>query len=682
MFNLCLYIKYHLSLLIFKIETFNEEQNEALAKLNEVLIPIDIIFSYFYSAKNLNDSQKLNYILYFIRFSYVDVNIDKSYAKIITNDGFYYSKLLQLDNIFRHFWQLSETVQQNLLNSSSKIDANEVDAITGNEKKSSNILYCYFSYIDKCPSNILRHKLPSDDESNELLTLDRTIIVTLSLLPHYINFSLFNLWEKSYFSLLLFYENQIIQTILYESWCNIFKYINNAIQTNHIKQLYNLLILFKNTSLQSTIKTLLIKLIRINMLSNSNNSGNNNNSIIKELFSITTQDICSSEVENKLMILNMLNVDDLYYKDSNIYKTALEIWENILCPLLEHPDEKIALWAFKKCSLPISIIRGYLDHDGILSLSPQEIKKLQDVSIVLLGNCKSAAQADIQGLLEEEDKMNPYLTFKTLESLIELCISLITEYSPKNVIKILEIIENWHFKVPYLKYELIPHVSILNFLSSCGQIDFTTKYINKAGELLELLYHTYFDSSNWVLRHQAFLSITQFGVTTIHSELLKKIVTEPYQQQFINIVSGIPIYEKNKNINIIYNEENKNNQTISVKEYKNYFEKELEKANFKIQDDDMLIDNNNENNKNISNTSVSSKGNTSKENNSDNNTNKNQTTEMQKCIHSLKECIQYLEQIQKNNYSDNSELISNNEIISLKLHIDTFTDNIKKRFSK
>jgi len=96
----------------------------------------------------------------------------------------------------------------------------------------------------------------------------------------------------------------------------------------------------------------------------------------------------------------------------------------------------------------------------------------------------------------------------------------------------------------------------------------------------------------------------------------------------------------------------------------------------------MLIDNNNENNKNISNTSVSSKGNTSKENNSDNNSNKNQTTEMQKCIHSLKECIQYLEQIQKNNYSDNSELISNNEIISLKLHIDTFTDNIKKRFSK
>jgi len=41
--------------------------------------------------------------------------------------------------------------------------------------------------------------------------------------------------------------------------------------------------------------------------------------------------------------------------------------------------------------------------------------------------------------------------------------------------------------------------------------------------------------------------------TTIHSELLKKIVTEPYQQQFINIVSGIPIFEKNKNVIIINN---------------------------------------------------------------------------------------------------------------------------------
>jgi len=171
--------------------------------LNEVLLPIDLIFSHFLLAKDLSDTQKLNYILYFIRFSYVDININKSYEKILSNDGFYYSKLLQFDSIFRLFWQLSETVQQNLLNPFSKIDSSEVDAVTGDEIKSSSILYCYFTYIDKCPSNIIRHKLPSDDESNEILTLDRTIIVTLSLLPHYINFSLFNLWEKVLLLLLL-----------------------------------------------------------------------------------------------------------------------------------------------------------------------------------------------------------------------------------------------------------------------------------------------------------------------------------------------------------------------------------------------------------------------------------------------------------------------------------------------
>ncbi|KAL6593220.1 hypothetical protein U3516DRAFT_834422 [Neocallimastix sp. 'constans'] len=676
-FNLCLYIKYHLSILVFKYETFNEEQNSALASLNEVLLPIDLIFSHFLLAKDLSDTQKLNYILYFIRFSYVDININKSYEKILSNDGFYYSKLLQFDSIFRLFWQLSETVQQNLLNPFSKIDSSEVDAVTGDEIKSSSILYCYFTYIDKCPSNIIRHKLPSDDESNEILTLDRTIIVTLSLLPHYINFSLFNLWEKNYFSLLLFYENQIIQTILCESWCNIFKYLNNDIQINHIKQLYNLLILFKNTSLQNSIKTLLFKLIRINIL-NSNNENNNNNSIIKELFSITSHDVCSTEVENKLMILNLLNADDLYYRDSKTYKIALEIWEDILCPLLEHPDEKIALYAFKKCSLPIKVIQKYLDNDGILSLSPQEIKKLQDVSIVLLGNCKTAIQADIKEPVKEDEKLNAYLTFKSLESLIDISISLISEYLPENVIKILEIIDNWHFKVPYLKYELIPHVSIINFLSSCGKVDFTLKYINKASDYLVSLYHTYFDSSNWVLKHQAFLSITQFGVTTIHSELLKKIVTEPYQQQFINIVSGIPIFEKNKNINILYKEESRNNSTTTIKEYENYLENEIKKVNIKIKDnnnDKTLKDNKNENNENISDTFNSSNN----HNNNNNNSNDKPTTEIQKCINSLNECIQCLKQIQRN---DNLELIPNNEVFSLKLHIDNFTDIIKKQLNK
>jgi len=39
---------------------------------------------------------------------------------------------------------------------------------------------------------------------------------------------------------------------------------------------------------------------------------------------------------------------------------------------------------------------------------------------------------------------------------------------------------------------------------------------NKASDYLVSLYHTYFDSSNWVLKHQAFLSITQFGVVNFH----------------------------------------------------------------------------------------------------------------------------------------------------------------------
>ncbi|OUM65733.1 hypothetical protein PIROE2DRAFT_7239, partial [Piromyces sp. E2] len=251
-------------------------------------------------------------------------------------------------------------------------------------------------------------------------------------------------------------------------------------------------------------------------------------------------------------------------------------------------------------------------------------------------------------------------TFKTLESLIDISISLISEYTPENVIKILEIIDNWHFKVPYLKYELIPHVSIINFLSSCGQVDFTSKYINKASELLELLYHTYFNSSSWLLKHQAFLSITQFGVTTIHSEILKKIVTEPYQQQFINIVSGIPIFEKNKNINISYSQENKNDQLISLKEYQNYLEKELEKINSQLQvnkQDEMQIDNikieNGQNSSNAPNT---------KDQN-------HQSSELQRCIDSLKECIKNLEQIQNsnNNNTSTAEPISNNEVFSLKI---------------
>ncbi|ORX63693.1 hypothetical protein BCR32DRAFT_307378 [Anaeromyces robustus] len=547
--NLCLYIKYRLSLLFFKLETFNEEQSEALARLNDVVIPIDFIFSYFFSSKDLSDTQKLSYILYFIRFSYVDINVEKSYDKILTIDGFYYSKLLQLDVILRHFWQLSDTIQKSLLNASSYLDESEIDKIIDKETIiNPSILYSYFNYISKCPSNLIRNEISSDDELNEITTPEKNIIITLSLLPHYIHSSLFNLWEKHYFSVLIRYENQIIQTILVESWCNIFKYLNNNIQINHIKQLYQLLILLNNTFVKNKIKTLLFKLIRINVLMN------NDNNIIKELFSLSTtstKDICSTDVENKLMILNILNMDDLYYKNDQTYKVSLEIWEKILCPLLEHPNEKIALLAFKKCSLPIKAIQKYLDNNGILSLSPEEIKKLQDVSIVLLGNCKTAIQADLKEPISEDEKMNAYLTFKTLESLIDISISLITEYNPENVIKILEIIDNWHFKVPYLKYELIPHASIINLLSACGQVDFTSKYINQASELLELLYHTYFNSSSWILKHQAFISITQFGVTTCHPEILKKIVSEPYQQQFINIVSGVPIFEKNKDVNII-----------------------------------------------------------------------------------------------------------------------------------
>lgn len=128
------------------------------------------------------------------------------------------------------------------------------------------------------------------------------------------------------------------------------------------------------------------------------------------MFSLTSsKDICSAEIEQKFSILNMLNTNDLYYRDDQIYKTALNIWENVLCPLLEHPDEKIALSAFKKCSLPIKIMQKYLDNNGILSLSPQEIKKLQDVSIVLLGNCKTAIQADLKESSEEDEKLNAYL---------------------------------------------------------------------------------------------------------------------------------------------------------------------------------------------------------------------------------------------------------------------------------
>ncbi|OUM56195.1 hypothetical protein PIROE2DRAFT_19305, partial [Piromyces sp. E2] len=339
---------------IYKIE-----QIGALAKLNEVVVPIDIIFSHFFSSKNLDDKQKLNYILYFIRFSYVDVNVNNNYEKILSSDNFYYSKLLQLDVILRHFWQLSESIQQHLLNTSSSIDDSETKNRSGEEYASPNILYYYFNCIDKCPSDLIRHDLPLSDENDEISTLDKTIITTLSLLPHYIHYSLFSFWEKHYFTMLIQYENQIILTILVESWCNVFKYLDNDIQ---------------------------------------------------DLYSISSsQDICSTEVEQKLNLLNMLNMNDLYYRDEQTYKIALEIWENVLCPLLEHPDEKIALYAFKKCSLPIKAIQKYLDNNGILLLSSQEIKKLQDVSIVLLGNCKTAIQADLKEPIEEDEQMNAYL---------------------------------------------------------------------------------------------------------------------------------------------------------------------------------------------------------------------------------------------------------------------------------
>lgn len=165
-----------------------------------------------------------------------------------------------------------------------------------------------------------------------------------------------------------------------------------------------LLIILKDTTAQDSIKTLLYKLIRINI------QINNNDTIVKSLYSISSpQDICSAEVEQKLSLLNMLNMNDLYYRDEQIYKIALEIWENVLCPLLEHPDENIALYAFKKCSLPIKTIQKYLDNNGILSLSSQEIKKLQDVSIVLLGNCKTAIQADLKEPIGEDEQMNAYL---------------------------------------------------------------------------------------------------------------------------------------------------------------------------------------------------------------------------------------------------------------------------------
>ncbi|ORX55974.1 hypothetical protein BCR36DRAFT_280670, partial [Piromyces finnis] len=264
-------------------------------------------------------------------------------------------------------------------------------------------------------------------------------------------------------------------------------------------------------------------------------------------------------------------------------------------------------------------------------------------------------------------------SFKTLESLIDISISLISEYAPGDVIKILEIIENWHFKVPYLKYELIPHVSIINFLSSCGQVDFSSKYINKATELLELLYHTYFNSNNWVLKHKAFLSITQFGVTTIHSEILKTIVTEPYQQQFINIVSGVPIFEKNKNIKITYKQENKNEQVLSLKKYQDCLKKELEKINLNLQinqQDKIQLDNNdNKNDIDIIDIPKTKDLN-------------NQSSEIQECIDSLKECIKNLEQINTSNDSSVSELKSNKEIYSLKLYVDNINDSIKKQLIK
>jgi len=162
------------------------------------VVPIDIIFSHFFTSENLEDKQKLNYILYFIRFSYVDVNVNTNFEKILSSDNFYYSKLFQLDVILRHFWKLSESVQQNLLNTSSAID--DSDAKTenriGEEGINSNILYCYFNCINKCPSDLIRHDLPSSDETDEISTLDKTIITTLSLLPHYIHYTLFYFWEK------------------------------------------------------------------------------------------------------------------------------------------------------------------------------------------------------------------------------------------------------------------------------------------------------------------------------------------------------------------------------------------------------------------------------------------------------------------------------------------------------
>jgi len=187
-----------LSVLFFKYHTFNEEQVSALAKLNDAAVAIDKIFSHYYSSESLNDTQKLNYIIYLIRFSYVDVNIDESYEKILTSDNFYFTKLIPFDEIFRHFWQLSDSIQRSLLNDSTQID----DVVTDNSNSEGgntipNILYSYFNYIDKCPSDLLRHQIPGDsDDSDEMSTFDKTIIITLSLLPHYIHHSLFSYWEK------------------------------------------------------------------------------------------------------------------------------------------------------------------------------------------------------------------------------------------------------------------------------------------------------------------------------------------------------------------------------------------------------------------------------------------------------------------------------------------------------
>jgi len=59
-----------------------------------------------------------------------------------------------------------------------------------------------------------------------------------------------------------------------------------------------------------------------------------------------------------------------------------------------------------------------------------------------------------------------------------------------------------------------------------------------------------------------------------------------------------------------------------------------------------------------------------------------QSTEIQKCIYSLKECIKNLEQIRDNTNKNNSEIISNNEIFSLKLYVDNINDAIKKQLNK